>query len=75
MGRSFNRIPVSLLALSLLAALALLAASRCLAGPVAGEIDFGAELPAAPESLTVTDVPDDGGQTLRLTWKAPATGA
>jgi uncharacterized protein DUF6754 len=69
LGRSFNRFPVSLLA-----ALALLAASHCLAAPVPGEIDFGAELPAAPESLTVVDVPDDGGETLRLTWKAPATG-
>jgi hypothetical protein len=38
-----------------------------------GVLDLGA-LPAAPESLVVADVPDDGGQTLHIAWKAGVGG-
>jgi hypothetical protein len=40
----------------------------------AAVLDLGTDLPAAPDSVTVADIPDDGGQALRIAWRAP-TGA
>ena len=48
------------------------------APPAASEaavLDLGVDLPAAPDSVTVSDIPNDGGQALRIAWRAPAGSA
>ena len=73
LGHSVSRFAVALLtALALVPAIGSLASAQ-----TSGELDLdlGTALPAAPESLTVEDIPDDGGEALRVSWKGPVTGA
>jgi len=72
LGHGFKRFPVGFLLALSLATLPRIARAD---PEAAAELDLGAAVPAAPESLTVEDIPDDGGEALRLSWKAPAPRA